>query len=303
MSFAQDVKKELCALPFGKNSAALAECYGILLFANIFRGDEIRIITQSGEFAARIVELFFRSFGITVEPKSAGEGSRFVFSIIDQMQLYSVFEALGIDPDTSGTKLSSALLKGQENRGAFLRGAFLSGGSLADPNVRYHLEFCTPFLGFSGAMSLFFEQLKLTPRVTTRAGKYVIYFKSSESIADIITMAGAHRAALEIIQAKVVKQVRNGVNRYVNCETANISRTVSAAQVQTQAIEKLQSSGKLDVLPPALRETALIRLENPEASLSALGEMLSPPVNRATLNYRLKKLLELASAEEGKDEA
>ena len=150
-------------------------------------------------------------------------------------------------------------------------------------------------------MKLFLQQLELAPRITTRSGKYVIYFKSSEAITDIIAMAGAHHASLEIVQTTVIKDVRNSVTRYVNCETANITRTIAAASAQTQAIEKLEKRGKLAALPEPLKQTALARLENPDASLTALGNSLNPPVNRATLNYRLKKLMELAS-EEGKDE-
>jgi len=188
-------------------------------------------------------------------------------------------------------------------RGAFLRGAFLSGGSVADPDTRYHLEFSTPYRSFSSALQNFFMDLGLTPHQTMRAGKHLIYFKLSEAIEEILTHAGAHRAALKVMEAKVVKEVRNNVNRYVNCETANITKTVAAAQLQTQAIRALAESGRLDTLPEALRETARVRLENPEASLASLGAMISPPVNRATLNYRLKKLMDIALQMEKEENA
>lgn len=298
MSFAQEVKKELCALPVGNRQCAIAESYGVFLFANIFRADEIRIITVNEEFSFRLKALVYNAFGINIEMSHGGEGSRFVFRIYDQMQLFHIFETLGVDPDSAASKINFSLLEDDECRSAFLRGAFLSGASVADPAVRYHLEFTTPYLGFSGAMRLFFTYLHINPRVTTRAGKYVIYFKSSESIEDILAHIGAHHSSLSVMQTKVVKEVRNGVNRYVNCETANITKTVAAAQIQTQAIKRLEEEGKLNVLPRELKETAIARIENPEASLSALGQLLVPPVSRATVNYRLKKLIELSDKED-----
>lgn len=298
MTFAQEVKKELCKVPIESVKLAVSECYGIFLFANVFRADEIRIITENRDLASRISALLSYAFSIDAAPSQKGEGVRFVFRITDQMQLFHIFEALAVDPDNACSKIEPHLIADEKSRNAFLRGAFLSGASVADPSVRYHLEFSTPFLGFSGAMQHFFTQLNLTPRVTARSGKYVIYFKSSEAIEDILTRAGAHHSSLTVMEKKVVKEVRNGVNRYVNCETANITRTVAAAKNQTRAIRQLESDGRLEVLPKELRETALVRLENPEASLSALGEMLDPPVNRATINYRLKKLMEIAGKEE-----
>ncbi len=272
----------------------LAESYGILLFANVFRSNEIRLITQSMALAERIHALFSHAFGINVPVLRNAENGRYIIKISDATSIFRIFDALNLDPDVTGIRLNSALVEQPCCQGAFLRGAFLSGGSVADPDARYHLEFSTPYRSFSDALASLLETLSLTPRITMRAGKYMIYFKRSEAIEEIFTRAGAHQAALTIMQAKVVKEVRNSVNRYVNCETANISKTVEAARMQNRAIRRLLESGRLDTLPETLRQTAQLRLENPEASLSALGLMFSPPVNRATLNYRLKKLLELS---------
>lgn len=303
MSFSQKVKAELCAQPMEKRCCILAESYGILLFANVFRADEIRLITQSEALARRAESLFSLAFGIRVPVLHNAENGRYILKIGDATSVFRVFDTLDLDPDVTGIRLNEALVEQPCCQGAFLRGAFLSGGSVADPDTRYHLEFSTPYRSFCDALVCMLARLSLTPRVTMRAGKSMIYFKRSEAIEEILTRAGAHQAALAFMQSKVVKEVRNSVNRYVNCETANISKTVEAARVQTQAIRKLSESGRLDALPEVLRLTAQFRLENPEASLSALGNMFSPPVNRATLNYRLKKLLELSGELCGEEES
>lgn len=294
MSFSQKVKEELCIQPMDKRCCILAESYGILLFANVFRADEIRLITQNEGLANRAGKLFSHAFGIHVPALRNAENGRYILKIGDATSVFRVFDTLDLDPDVTGIRLNTALVEQPCCQGAFLRGAFLSGGCVASPDTRYHLEFSTPYRSFCDALASLLERLSLTPRVTMRAGKYMIYFKRSEAIEEILTRAGAHQAALAFMQAKVVKEVRNSVNRYVNCETANISKTVEAARVQTQAIRRLSESGQLEAFPEMLRLTAQLRLENPEASLSALGRMFSPPVNRATLNYRLKKLMELS---------
>ncbi len=295
MSFSQKVKEELCAQPMEKRCCILAESYGILLFSNVFRSDEIRLITQSEALAKRASALFSHAFGIRIPALQNTENGRYIIKIEDATSIFRIFDALNLDPDVTGIRLNDTLVSKPCCQGAFVRGAFLSGGSVAAPDTRYHLEFSTPYRSFSDALVSLLEQLSLAPRVTMRAGKYMIYLKRSEAIEELLTRAGAHQAALAVMQAKVVKEVRNGVNRYVNCETANISKTVEAARMQTQAIRRLSENGRLDALPETLRLTAQLRLENPEASLSALGRMFSPPVNRATLNYRLKKIVELSA--------
>ena len=302
MTFSQKVKAELCALPLEKPCCLTAECYGAMLFANVFRADELRIITGSETVAQRMTALARAGFGLDLAQEKRREKGRFVLKTQDTTALFHVFNALGHDPDAASMALSRTALEKPCCRASFLRGAFLTGGAAADPEKRYHLEFTTPYRGLSAAFAAFLEEMDLAPRVTMRAGQYLVYFKRSETIEDLLVTIGAQKCALEVMQSKVVKEVRNNVNRYVNCETANITKTIEAAQTQVQAIRRLADTGRLAALPEALRETAELRLENPEASLSALGQLLSPPVGRATLNYRLKKLVEL-SREEKEEQA
>lgn len=294
MSFSQEVKKELCAVPIEQSCDALGECYGILLFANLFRQNGIRVITENDDIAGRIALLFQRAFGLQIEPRRGAREGRYVFEITKKVQIQKIFNAFGLDPNSSGVRLNRAILEEDCCKAAFLRGAFLSGGSVASPESRYHLEFVTPHYVFSTEMIAFLMDAEFQPKVTRRQSKYVLYFKSSEAIEDFLIGTGAPVSALAVMQAKVVKDVRNQINRHVNCETANISKTVDAAAAQMRAIRLLQKDGRLQLQPRVMQEAAQIRIAYPDSSLSVLAASLDPPVSRATLSYRLKKLVELA---------
>lgn len=294
MSFSQEVKRELCAVEIEQDCDALGECYGILLFANLFRQNGVRVITGNEEFARRVEHLFFRAFGLQVEARRGAKEGRYVIEVTKKQQLSKIFNAFGLDPNASGVRLNRAILEEDCCKAAFLRGAFLSGGSVADPESRYHLEFVTPHYVFSTEMTAFLMDAEFQPRITHRQSKYVLYFKSSEAIEDFLVQTGAPVSALAVMQAKVVKDVRNQINRHVNCETANITKTVDAAAAQIRAIHILEEDGRLVLQPKVVQEAARARLANPEASLSTLAASLDPPVSRATLSYRLKKLVDLA---------
>ncbi len=299
MSFSQDVKRELCAVPVERDCDALGECYGILLFANLFRQNGIRIITGNKDIVGRVKLLFFRAFDLQIEPRRGAREGRYVFELTKKSQIRRVFNAFGLDPNSSGVRMNRAILEEDCCKAAFLRGAFLSGGSVASPESRYHLELVTPHYVFSTEMTAFLMDEDYQPKVARRQSKYVLYFKSSEAIEDFLVQTGAPVSALAVMQAKVVKDVRNQINRHVNCETANISKTVDAAAAQLRAIRMLQADGRLQLQPRAVQEAARIRMEFPESSLSVLAASLDPPVSRATLSYRLKKLVALAEEREG----
>ena len=294
MSFSQEVKRELCAVPVEQTCDALSECYGILLFANLFRQNGIRIITGNTDLAERAARLFLCAFDLQVLPRRGAREERYVFEITKKSQIHRIFDAFGLDPYASGVRMNRAILEEDCCKAAFLRGAFLSGGSVAAPESRYHLEFVTPHYVFSTEMTAFLMDAEFQPKVTRRQSKYVLYFKSSEAIEDFLIQTGAPVSALAVMQAKVVKDVRNQINRHVNCETANISKTVDAAMAQVRAIRTLQADGRLYLQPRVIQEAAQLRMANPESSLSVLAASLDPQVSRATLSYRLKKLVALA---------
>ena len=179
-------------------------------------------------------------------------------------------------------------------RTAFLRGAFLAGGIVTDPEKRYHLELATSHVPASREVQALMEEMGFLPRSIRRGADALLYFKQSEHIEDFLTKIGAPAAAMDIMTAKVDKEIRNGANRAMNCDMANVNKTLDAAQEQVGAIEKLRRSARWDTLPEKLRQTAALRLEYPELSLVQLAEKCDPPVTKSCMNHRMRKLMEEA---------
>ena len=296
MSFASHVRAELCRTPVQRLCCARAECYGILLYCNTFHVDEVRIITESGDLAGRLPRLFQRAFGIRFdrlpEPDAPG---KLIFQITDPQKMEKLIAALGYDHRQSVVMhVNFGILEEDCCRMSFLRGAFLAGGSVTDPEKRYHLELATNHIQASREVSTLLEECGFLPRSVQRAGSSVIYFKQSEHIEDFLTAIGAPVAAMDIMTAKVDKSIRNGANRAMNCDMANVNKTVSAAEVQLEAIERLHRAGKWETLPEKLRQTARLRRENPELSLQQLADKHTPPLSKSCLNHRLRKLVEIS---------
>ena len=297
MSFSSNVKSELCREPMSRRSGVLAEAYGVLLYCNTFSATLIRIITESQEFAARLPKLFKKAFGVNFdfepEPESAG---KLQFCITDADKIHKIFSMFGASAKSDITlHVNYGVLEDEEDRIAFLRGAFLAGGSVTDPAKRYHLELTTSHYKVSRETYALIMDVGFSPKALTRGGSSILYFKQSDYIEDFLTAIGAPVCAMGVMEAKVEKDLRNGVNRRVNCETANLTKVVDASMEQIAAIRRLEESGKLDELPVKLRQTAGLRLENPEATLTELAEMLDPPVSKSALNHRMRKLIELAN--------
>ena len=296
MSFSSAAKAELSAERPDKKCCAIAESYGVLLYCNTFSAGEIRIITASDAFAARLPRLFRRAFGLAFDvlPKEGAAGKR-SFIIRDGEKLRQIFGAFGADVDsTLSHHLNFGVVEEDCCRVSFIRGAFLAGGSVTDPEKRYHLELTGSHAQASREMSALLTEMGFLPRSVRRGGATVIYFKQSEHIEDLLTTIGAPVAAMDIMTAKVDKEIRNGANRAMNCDMANVNKTLDAALEQKNAIEKLRQRGALENLPDKLRQTALLRLQYPELSLTQLAERCDPPVTKSCLNHRMRKLMSMA---------
>ena len=298
MSFAYDVKAELCKVPINRSCCAVAEGCGVLLYASAFTANEVRIVTENDEFAARLPKLFQKAFSLRFDelPDKSKDGGKLVFRITQEDKLDTIWRALGYDRRAHfALHLNFALLEEECCRASFLRGAFLSGGSVTDPAKRYHLELTTSHYKVSRETCALLLDADFSPKETTRGGNSILYFKQSNLIEDFLTAIGAPVCAMGVMEAKVEKDLRNGVNRRVNCETANLTKVVDASMEQVAAIRKLQKRGQLKDLPPKLRETAKLRLENPEATLQELAAMQDPPVSKSAMNHRMRKLVALAN--------
>ena len=270
MTFSAEVKKELCRQSVGRGSRALAECYGVMLFCNTFSERQIRVVTGSEDFARRLPRLLDRAFGISFDvlPGEESAGKR-AFIVSDPGSMEKILDAFGY---AGGGILSHhvnlGLLEDDEARAAFLRGAFLAGGSVTDPEKRYHLELVTGHYMVSREMTALFLDMGFEPKCAARAGNYIMYFKQSAVVEDILTTIGAPVAAMRVMGAKIEKDMKNIVTRQVNCDTANVAKTVEASAQVLENIRALRRSGRLDTLSDKLREAARLRLEHPEDTRS-----------------------------------
>ena len=296
-SFAFKAKSEMCRTQLSRQCCARAEAYGVLLYCNTFTPSEVRIITENPEFAGRLPKLFHKAFSLKFDqlPEHDGRG-KLIFRITDRDKLARVINTLGYDPQQiMALHVNFGLLEEDCCRTAFLRGAFLAGGSVTDPEKRYHLELATSHMQASREVSTLLEEMGFLPRSVQRGADSLIYFKQSEHIEDLLTKIGAPAAAMDIMTAKVDKEIRNGANRAMNCDMANVNKTLDAAQEQVAAIEKLRGSPRWKRLPEKLQQTAALRLEYPELSLTQLAERCDPPVTKSCINHRMRKLMEEAN--------
>lgn len=297
LSFAGNVKAEICRNVPTKHCCALAQCFGILLFCNSFSVDGIRIITESQEFAAILPKLFRKAFGLVFDtlPETC-DGGKMSFQILDPEKISIIMKAYGFDPlDTLSLHINLPVVEDECCKTAFFRGSFLAGGSVTDPSKGYHLELTTTHQSVSReAYTFMHEVLDFYPKSSARGGGQVLYLKNSERIADFLTYLSAPISAMSIMEARLEKELNNKVNRRCNCDEANTSKVVEAAQEQLAAIRTLQKKGLFASLGPKLLQAAQARIDNPEASLTELAAIMEPPITKPAMNHRFKKLMEMA---------
>lgn len=301
ISFSGNAKAEICRSLPAKQCCALAQCFGILLFCNNFSRDGIRIITESREFAQILPKLFRKAFGLSFDvlPDLEAPG-KLTFQIQHGDKVNTIMRAYGFDPeDTLSLHINLAVVEDDCCKVAFLRGAFLAGGSVTDPTKGYHLELATTHYSVAREAYAFIQEiLSFYPKAAQRGGGQVLYLKHSELISDFLAFLGAPICAMGIMETRLEKELNNKVNRRCNCDEANTSKVVEAAQEQLAAIRVLRKSGFMEGLPSKLLQAAVAREENPEASLTELAAMMEPPITKPAMNHRLKKLVLLAKEKE-----
>ena len=295
MSFSAEVKTELCRTMLSASCCARAELYGVLLCCNTFTAREIRIITENEDFARRLPRLLQKAFEMEFDRLPSEEEHKFIFQITEEKKLTEIINSFGFDPrQNSVLHINFGLLEEDCCRSSFLRGVFLSGGSMTDPTRQYHLELATSHVQASRELQALLKDMGHRPRQVTRGGYQVTYFKTSEQIEDLLTAIGAPVKAMELMNTKVEKDLRNGVNRRVNCEAANLDKAVDAAQEQLEAIRILYELDRVESLPDKLKETIILRETYPELTLAQLAAEFDPPLTKSCLNHRLRKLIELS---------
>ena len=297
-TFAQNVKTELCEPRVERKCCAVAEAYGVLLYAHSFSPRSVRIRTASDEFAERLPHLFRRAFGIDFDEPEAQRGVKHLFVIQDPDKLKIIFDAFGNDMASPSLHINFGVIEEPCCKASFVRGAFLAGGSVTDPAKRYHLELATTHYSVSREAYSVLLEMGFSPKEAQRKGEHLLYFKKSEHIEDLLTTIGAPVCAMDVMSAKIEKDMKNSINRKVNCDSANADKVVEAAARQMEAIRRIDKLYGLDSLPDKLQEAALLRYANPEASLADLAMLSYPPVSKSCLSHRLKKLLTYTPEEE-----
>ncbi len=294
-SFSWQVKSEICKTFSMQKCCVIAECYGILLFCNTFSAEQIRIVTEHPDFAQRLPKLFKRAFGVEFDerPDEDPENGKYVFRIGSKDKIRTIFTAFDLSVEANVTlHLNRGVLEDDCCYYSFIRGALLAGGSVIDPEKRYHLELSTTHRKICSETYSVLLDMGFLPKEIAHNGSYVLYFKQSNQIEDFLTAVDAPICAMKIMEAKIEKQMRNQVNRLCNCDDANTDKVVEAAQKQISAIQSLQESERFETLPAKLQEVALLRLQEPEATLLELADRLS--LTKSAINHRMRKIMELS---------
>jgi len=270
----------------------------MLLYGNTFSKNEIRIITGNKNLGERIVERFSHAFSIEFDvlPERGVAGVQ-AYIISDPEKLSRIFEAYGFSPGRMlAHHVNLGVLEEECCRRSYIRGAFLAGGAITNPEKSYHLELVTDHFNVSRETYSLLLEMGFSPKETARGGNYISYFKQSSAIEDFLTLIGAPLHAMELMSAKIEKDMRNSVNRKVNCDTANVSKTVDASATQIEAIERIETAGAFTALSEKLKQTARLRMHYPELSIKELADISTPPVTKSCMNHRLRKLVEISDA-------
>lgn len=254
--------------------------------------------TDNAAVARKVLVLLKEIDGISTEVTvrrslRLKKNNSYHIKVVASPRVAELLDELGFMPGSGPTPLKMGpLLRRNCCRWAYLRGAFLGGGSVNRPEAEYHLELVMGNYQFAELVAAVFKRNEIEMRLTDRKDTYVIYMKECDAIIDFLSALEADKAVEAFEVARNLKEVRNQVNRLVNCETANLQKTANAAARQVLAIEKLMSFGRLEKLKEPLRLTAVMRLENPDAPLSEIASELG--TTRSTVAHRLKRLEELA---------
>lgn len=284
MSFSSDIKEALSKTPLKCQNCIIAELAGILRISGNISADRIKFTTENQGVAKRITKNLSESFGFNYSSWQKEGARAHQFLIDDIYAVENISERIMAEDITPFTCC----------RASFVRGAFLGCGSVSNPEKSYHLEFDLKDKPDAELLSNMLACDGFSSKVTYRKGHYIVYVKESETIAGILGYIGAGAGALEIFTIQIEKEMRNSVNRRVNCENANADKAARASGRHLVAIRKIISAKKFEKMPKVLREIARLRMEFPEDSLKELGEKTDPPIGKSGVNHRLNRIVEFA---------
>ncbi len=298
MSFASDTKNAICKTTEPMWCCRRSELCALVCFAGDLCADHaLKIRLENAGVVARIEQLLKEILGISqlTHLRRSEPGGWHTLLIRRRDVIENLADGLGLFhdgeialfPEEQVTDFDCCKL-------GFIRGAFLGGGCITSPEKNYHMEFVTKTAPLADRLLSLLEFYSVSAKLTVRKNNFVVYIKESEAIAELLGSMGAGGAMMALYNVKIERELRNAVNRQVNCDSANLVKIASAASRHIKAITQIAQTGGLDALPEALREVARLRLENPELTLGELGALANPPLGKSGVNHRLKKLMEIA---------
>ena len=295
MSFTMDVKNELCNEIPSSRCCMRAHLSGIAGFCGAYvienKKEIFRMRTESECIAGRIEGLFCELFD--TEPQITKTGKIYAIDVTENLP--RIMTELGFMQNGVVRFLVDPFVVHDECcKASFVSGAFLGGGYVKTPKNGYHFEIKTHYRDLNRDLSEIMSDIGFEPKIVTRKSEYVSYIKQSDMICDILGLFGATDSMFELCNVKIFNDMKNKVTRRANCDIANINKSVAAAAEQLAAINKIKSKKGLGALPPVLEEMANLRLENPDANLKELGDMVNPPISKSGVNHRLKKIIQFA---------
>ena len=306
MSFSSEIKDEVAKIKVEDYKIILSELAGITPMCGIlnFKNNKISMeyITENAPVARRIFTFLRRSFGFDVEVKNVRstqlKKNVFIIYISQDESCRLLLDELKYIKGASVFMINYAptdLIKTSNEKKAYIRGAFMGSGSITDPKKGYHLEFVSENESNAYFLRDTINEFGLKSKVIMRKEKYIIYIKDSEQISDFLSLIGAYNSVLNYENVRVIKEMRNNVNRIVNCETANLNKTVKSSYDQVEDIKLIEREIGIENLDEDLKAIAKIRLENRSMSLNDIANSLEPKVSKSTVNYRFKKLRRIAN--------
>lgn len=290
MSFAEQVRLELSTIAIKKPCCRRALVAGLLLGAERESGKELSLRLGSAAMAEASSEWIRGQFGKTPSVTVTGAcGHRYWDLSFLSPAAAKLAQSLQESVAEDVLRLSC-----EQCGGSFLRGVFLGYGTVNDPHKSFHLEFLMPQGRGAALLERFLEGMGYPPRAITRKKGTGLYYKDGGVVEELVTLMGAHHNVFEIINSRIERDIRNNENRATNCVAKNIEKSISAATRQMDAINRLMETGKLEQLPEGLRNTALLRYRNPDATLDELTALHQPSISKSGLNHRLQRILDEA---------
>lgn len=307
MSFTGEVKEELSRVESRRQCCLKAELAALVRIEGTLHitGRErfrLEIATETAPVARKAIKLLHGLYDLktelTVRRSVLHKTNNYLITVVSQPRLPQALNELGILDDKLSVTYGviPRLVRRDCCAVSYLRGAFLGGGFVADPHGDFHFELTAEGEQMAQDLLKLMGRFGMHAKITQRRGLYAVYLKGAEPIVTFLALVGAHRALLRTEDVRIIKSMRNDVNRLVNAETANLQKSAEAAIAQLEAIRVLEATRGLDSLPPALRELAHLRLGHPEASLRELGQLADPPLSKSAVYHRIRRIEELASS-------